>query len=105
METVAIGDLVTVTGSGAPLDGLVFDTPSRTKTVVAVVDPRHGPVFRSVNPKTLTERDAPGEHDEALRLLVRRTPGTVRGSGQAGGTTRQGAAGFTRGASHRPTGR
>jgi hypothetical protein len=105
VETVAIGDLVTVTGPGTPVDGLVFDTPSRTKTVVAVVDPNHGPVFRSVNPKTLTERKQEGQHDQALRLLVRRTPVPVRGRGPAGGTGKRGAAGFTRGASHRATGR
>jgi hypothetical protein len=106
METVAIGDLVTVNGPGAPVDGLVFDTPSRTKIVVAVVDPKHGPVFRSVHPKALTERAQEGEHDQALRLLVRRTPVPVQGPSHAGGGGgRKGAAGFTRAPAHRATGR
>jgi hypothetical protein len=105
METVEVGDLVTVNGPGAPLDGLVYETPSRTKTVVAVVDPKHGPVFRSVNPDTLTERTGESKHDVALRLLVRRTQGTVRGQSHATGSAQKRQAGFTRGASHRPTGR
>ncbi len=105
METVAIGDLVTVTGPGAPLDGLVFDTPSRAKAVVAVVDPSRGPMFRIVNPKTLTPRAQAGEHDPALRQLVRRTPVPQRGSGTAGASGIRGSAGFARGSSHRTTGK
>jgi hypothetical protein len=105
MESVEIGDLVTVTGTGAPVDGLVYETPSRTKTVVAVVDPKHGPVFRSVNPSVLEAREQESKHDVALRLLVRRTQGTVRGSGHSSGSAQKRQAGFTRGASHRPTGR
>ncbi len=45
----------------------VFDTPSRSKVVVAVVDPGRGPVFRTVHPDTLTERE-----DEArIKALIR----------------------------------
>ena len=65
MESVAVGDLVVVSGTGAPTDGLVFDTPSRTKAVVAVMDPTHGPVFRTVNPRSLAPRAQPGPHDPA----------------------------------------
>jgi hypothetical protein len=105
METTAIGDLVSVTGAGAPRDGIVYDTPSPSKVVVAVVDPRRGPGFRTVHPKTLTEREKEGSHDPALRLLIRRTPPPGHGGGRAGGTGRKGRAGFTRGATHRPTGK
>lgn len=105
VKTVAIGDLVTVTGPGAPLDGLVFDTPSRAKAVVAVVDPHRGPVFRIVHPRTLSERAAEGSDDAALRLLVRRTPVPTRGSGQNAGSGVRGSAGFARGSSHRTTGK
>jgi hypothetical protein len=103
VHSVAIGDRVIVTGPGAPLDGVVFDIPSRTKTVVAVVDPSRGPVFRIVNPATLSGRDQDGPDDPALRMLIRRTPVPTRGTAQAGGTGKRGSAGFTRGASHRPT--
>ena len=100
-----IGELVTVAGAGRPLDGIVFDTPSRSKVVVAVMDPDRGPLFRTVNPSTLTPREQEGSDDRALRLLVRRTPPPVRGSARgtvAGGHRRSG---FTRGATHRPTGK
>ena len=79
MEKLAIGDLVHVTGGGPALDGIVFDTPSRLKVVVAVVDPGRGPGFRTVQPETLTERETEGSDDAALRLLIRRTPPPVRG--------------------------
>ena len=105
METTAIGDLVSVAGAGAPRDGIVYDTPSPSKVVVAVVDPRRGPGFRTVHPKTLTEREKEGSHDPALRLLIRRTPPPGHGAARAGVTGRKGQAGFTRGATHRPTGR
>jgi hypothetical protein len=105
VETPAIGDLVRVTGSGPTLDGIVFDTPSRLKVVVAVVDPGRGPGFRTVNPSTLTEREAEGSDDPELRLLIRRTQPSVRGTARAGGDARKGAAGFARGASHRTTGK
>jgi hypothetical protein len=105
VETFAIGDLVSVAGAGPALDGIVFDTPSRAKVLVAVVDPGRGPVFRTVHPKTLTERDKEGSDDPALRSLVRRTPPPVHGAARGGVTGRKGRAGFTRGATHRSTGR
>ena len=37
------GDLVKVATAGPLIDGIVFDTPSATKVVVAVVDPVAGP--------------------------------------------------------------
>src|ERR1700729_66837 len=51
MEPVSIGELVKVAGSGPEHDGIVFDTPSKSKVVVAVVDPGRGPVLRTVHPK------------------------------------------------------
>ena len=106
METVSIGDLVSIAGPGPSVDGLVFDTPSRTKVVVAVVDKAKGPVFRTVHPETLIERDSEGPDDPALRSLVRRTPAPAHGGGRGGGSGRKGSAGgFTRGPAHRPTGR
>src|SRR5450755_4975243 len=93
MESTSVGELVKVAGGGPELDGIVFDAPSRSKVVVAVVEPGRGPVFRTVHPKSLTERTQEGPDDRALRLLVRRTPAPVRGAarleagpGPAGGT-------------------
>ncbi len=56
MEPASVGERVKVARGGPQLDGIVFDTPSRSKVVVAVVEPDRGPVFRTVHPKTLTER-------------------------------------------------
>ena len=89
----------------AELDGLVFDTPSSSKVIVAVVDPTRGPLFRTVNPNTLTERAQEGPHDRALRLLVRRTPPPSTDVGRGATRGGQRRAGHTRGAAHRPTGR
>lgn len=87
------------------VDGLVFDTPSRSKVVVAVVDPSRGPMFQTVHPATLTEREQEGPQDPALRSLVRRTPSPVHNPARGGAAGRKGSAGFTRRATHRPTGR
>jgi hypothetical protein len=106
VESTAIGDLVSVAGAGPALDGIVFDTPSRLKVVVAVVDPVRGPVFNTVHPKALSERQQAGAHDAALRLLVRRTPPPLHTAARGGSAGRKDrAAGFTRGAPHRPTGK
>jgi hypothetical protein len=105
MEPRHSGELVRVADGGPDLDGIVFDTPSRTKVVVALVDPVKGAVFRTVSPKTLSEREEEGDDDRALRLLIRRTPppahGAIRGGARGGGPR----AGHTRGATHRTTGR
>jgi hypothetical protein len=105
MEETHAGDLVKVGGGGPELDGLVFDTPSRTKVVVAVIDPDRGPVFRVVHPEVLSERTAEGPQDQALRQLVRRTPPPVRGSARAGRGAGPGRAGHKRPAGHRTTGK
>jgi hypothetical protein len=105
MDPTTVGALVKVADGGPELDGIVFDTPSRSKIVVAVVDRRRGPVFRTVHPTTLTERTEEGPDDRALRLLVRRTPPPVRGAARSGVGTGRGRPGHTRGAMHRTTGR
>jgi len=106
MDPAAAGALVTVAAGGGPhLDGIVFDAPSRSKVVVAVVDPRRGPVFRTVHPATLTERTQEGSDDRALRLLLRRTPPPVRGAARGGIGSGHGRRGHTRAARHRTTGR
>jgi hypothetical protein len=105
MESTSPGDLVTVAGDGPKLDGIVFDTPSTTKTVVAVVDRGRGPVFRTVHPRTLTERTAEGADDRALRLLIRRTPAPTRGGARGAAGAGQGRSGHTRSAMHRTTGK
>ncbi len=104
MEQTRAGDLVRVAGEGPELDGIVFDTPSRTKVVVAVLDPRRGPVFRTVHPRTLSERTQESPHDRALLQLIRRTPQPVR---RAAGdrATGRGNPGHTRAAMHRTTGK
>ena len=105
MDLVTLGERVNVDDGGAVREGIVFDTPSRSKVVVAVFDARRGPVFRTVHPKGLSERTTDGVGDGALRLLIRRTPppGRAANGGRAGVGTRRAA--HTRGASHRSTGK
>jgi hypothetical protein len=105
MESISAGELVKVADGGPELDGIVFDTPSHSKVVVAVVDRARGPVFRTVHPSTLSTRTEEGPDDRALRLLVRRTPPPVHGSARGGNASGRGSAGHPRGAAHRPTGR
>jgi hypothetical protein len=105
MQSPRVGDLVTVAAEGPKLDGIVFDTPSRAKVVVAVVDGSRGPVMRTYATDTLTERESEGPADPALRLLIRRTPPPVHGAARGGGNAVRGRSGHTRGATHRTTGR
>jgi len=105
MEPIRAGELVKVVSDGQEVDGIVFDTPSRSKVVVAVVDPGRGPVFRTVHGKTLTERAEEGPDDRALRLLLRRTPSPVPGVGGGGMAAGREARGHTRGTMHRTTGK
>jgi hypothetical protein len=105
MEQTSVGELVTVAGGGPKLDGIVFDTPSRTKVVVAVVDPAKGPAFRTVHPDVLSERAEERPGDRALRLLIRRTPAPNRGAARGGAGGESARAGHTRTAMHRTTGK
>jgi hypothetical protein len=99
------GQLVKITGTSTGIDGIVFDTPSATKVVVAVIDPTRGPVFRTVNPKALTTREEDGPDDRTLRLLVRRTPRPASDRARGATVGRQGRSGFKGGTAHRATGR
>jgi hypothetical protein len=103
MEATSAGERVKVAGGGPELDGIVFDTPSRSKVVVAVVEPGRGPVFRTVHPNTLTERTEEGPNDRALHLLVRRTPSPIRGAARGGMAAGRHNAGHPRAALHRTT--
>jgi hypothetical protein len=105
MESAHPGDRVNVAEGGAVSDGIVFDTPSRTKVVVAVVDAGRGPVFRTVHPRALTERAGEGAQDAVLRLLIRRTPPPVRGAEAAGAGMGGRRPGHARGSMHRTTGK
>jgi hypothetical protein len=101
MESIAAGELVTIATGGAPVDGIVFDTPSATKVVVAVLDAARGPVFRTVRPETLSARTQDSPDDRALRLLIRRTPPPVHRAARGGGSAGHRRAGHTRAATHR----
>jgi hypothetical protein len=100
-----IGELVRVASGGPELDGIVFDIPSRSKVVVAVVDPGRGPVFRTVHPRALTGRTEEGPDDRALHLLIRRTQSTVHGTSTGRGRGGRGRPGHTHPPTHRTTGR
>jgi hypothetical protein len=105
MEPTRVGELVKVDAGGPVLDGIVFDTPSSSKVVVAVVDPGRGPVLRTVHVRTLSERTDEGPDDRALRFLVRRTSPPGRGQGRGGAGVGRGRAGLMRGPLHRTTGK
>jgi hypothetical protein len=105
MDSIAAGELVKVAGDGRELDGIVFDMPSRSKVVVAVLDRGRGPRFRTVHPKDLSERTEEGPTDQVLRLLIRRTPPPVRGGGAGRTAAGRGSRGHSRTAMHRTTGK
>jgi len=105
MDSVTVGQLVKVDVGGPHLDGIVFDTPSHTKVLVAIVDRSRGPVMRTVHPSALSEREQEGPDDRALRLLIRRTPPPQGGAGGASQGSLRGSSGHTRATMHRTTGR
>jgi hypothetical protein len=98
-------ELVKVATAGPEIDGILFDTPSATKCVVAVIDEKRGPVFRSFHPDAVSERTEEGPHDEALRLLIRRTPPPAPSTGRGAGGAARARAGHTRVSGHRTTGK
>ena len=103
MKPLREGQLVTVDEDGSRVDGIVFHVESFVKAVVAVADAEGNGMFRTVHRKALQERSDAGEHDEALRKLIRHTPSGARhGSAGGGGVGR--SRGHTRGADHRSTG-
>ena len=104
MGQIAAGQLVKVATPGPQIDGIVFDVPSASKVLVAVIDRAKGPVLRSVAADAVSEREQEGPDDAALQLLIRRTPATSRGGG-SGGTGVQGSSGHSRATGHRTTGK
>jgi hypothetical protein len=105
MEQLGAGDLVTVATSGPEIDGIVFDLPSPTKAIVALMDRRRGPVLRAVARTALTERTGAGADDAAFRLLIRRTPAAGHSAAKSVPGAGRGSSGHGRGAAHRSTGR
>jgi hypothetical protein len=105
MDEMSPGELVRVADGGPELDGIVFDVPSRTKVVVAVVDPARGPGFRTVHPRTLLERGEESPGDRVLHQLIRRTPAPGRRDGGVGQSARAGRPGHSRASGHRTTGK
>jgi hypothetical protein len=105
MEKTVAGDLVKVAVGRREADGIVFDVPGGAKVVVALVDRARGPVMRTVEMKDLTERAEAGPDDHALQMLIRRTPGGVRGAARTGSGPGQPRAGHKRAAMHRTTGK
>ena len=103
MKPLHEGQLVTVTDGKAKLEGIVFHVESFLKVEVAVPDGNGGGTFRTVHRKDIAERTAEGEHDDALRKLIRHTPSAAR-HGAAGGSHVGRSRGHTRGADHRSTG-
>ena len=104
LKTFHDGQLVTVADEGGDLDGVVAHVPSLIKVEVAVEEAERGPVFRTVHPKALTPRDAPGPADDALRKLIHRAGGTGHAE-PGGGSPGHGRPAHTRAAMHRTTGR
>jgi hypothetical protein len=105
MKSFHEGQLVTVVAEGGERDGIVVHTPSLVKVEVVVSeDDEGGAVFRTVHPKVLRARETEGEHDEALRRVIRRTPASRAGSrgGPAAGRGRRGHGHVT---GHRTTGK
>jgi hypothetical protein len=103
MRSFHEGQLVTLVGEDEELDGIVVHAPSLVKIEVAVPDSEHGTLFRTVHPKVLRERSEPGEHDESLRRLIRRTGSGGRGGPRMGSGS--GRRGHSQPTGHRTTGK
>ena len=105
MQQTAAGSLVSVTTRGPQIDGIVFEVLSDAKVVVALIDRVRGPVMRTVETQVLSERAEAGPDDDALRLLVRRTPSGSHTTAPGGTGGKGAAAGHGRAAMHRTTGK
>ena len=102
MRSFHAGQLVTLAGEPEAVDGIVVHAASLVKIEIAVPD-ANGAMFRTVHPKLLRERTAEGEHDEALRRLIRRTASAGRGGPRTGpGALRRG---HSHPSGHRTTGK
>ena len=102
MRSFHEGQLVVVLEEDAELEGIVVHAPSLVKIEVVVPDAEQGPVFRTVHPKRLREREEAGEHDDALRRLMRRTASAGRAGPRGGPGARRGHSQPT---GHRTTGK
>jgi hypothetical protein len=105
MRTFHEGQLVTLVGDDGALDGIVVHAPSLVRIEVAVRDAERGPVFRTVHPKALRERETDGEHDDALRRMIRRTPSAGRAGPRSGPGAGRGRRGHSQATGHRTTGK
>jgi hypothetical protein len=103
MKVFHEGQLVTLVGEGNELDAIVVHAPSLVKVEVAVADAEGGAAFRTVHPKTLRERSAVGEHDDALRRRIRRTSSVARPGPRSGAG--RGHRGHSHVSGHRTTGK
>jgi len=101
MRSFHEGQLVTLVGEGEELKGIVVHAPGLVRVEIAVPDAERGAVFRSVHPKVLRQRDQPGEHDDALRRLIRRGRAGSRGGRAVG----HGTSGHSHPSPHRTTGK
>jgi|1186.fasta_scaffold1036143_2 hypothetical protein len=101
MKSFHEGQLVTVVGESEELEGIVVHALGLVKVEIAVPEAERGAVFRSVHPKFLRERKRPGEHDEALRRVIRRG----RAGSQSGRPVGHGSSGHSRPTAHRTTGK
>ncbi len=104
MKPLSEGQLVTVEEDATRVDGIVFHVESFMKAIVVVPDSEGHPTFRTVHRSVLGERTTAGEHDDALRELIRRTPSGARSGSGGAGKAGRGSRGHTRGADHRSTG-
>lgn len=105
MKSFREGELVTLRLEDEALDGIVVHVPSLVRIEVAVQDAEQGPTFRTAHPKALTPRRTQGEHDEALRRLIRRAPAAGRGGPRSGGGGGHGRRGHAQATGHRTTGK
>jgi hypothetical protein len=105
MRSFHEGQLVTFLGDSEELDGIVVQAPSLVKIEVVVPDTQSGPVFRTVHPKRLKEREVAGPHDDTLRRLIRRTASAGRAGPRGGAGGGYGRRGHSQPSGHRTTGK
>jgi hypothetical protein len=105
MRSFHAGQLVTVRGEDEELEGIVVHAPSLVRIEVVVPDAERGPVFRTVHPKLLRERETAGEHDDTLRRLIRRTASAGRAGPRSGPGGSYGRRGHSQPTGHRTTGK
>jgi hypothetical protein len=105
MKSFHEGQLVTVLGESEELEGIVVHAPSLVKVEVVVPDADSGAVFRTLHPKRLKTRSEAGEHDDALRRLIRRTASAGRAGLRTGPRGGHGRRGHSQASGHRTTGK